>query len=151
MNGVNIMEKLILDNELSKVIHDLMHESNKEYNEGKYDKVIEILKKAWLKLPNPKENYSESYHLAQSICEAYILINNFEEAKKWSNEFSRCATFRIDSGERYFLAAKVLFGLERFDMAQKYFAVANKMSDGRCFEDEDDKYINFFKKSIIKD
>ncbi len=32
-------------------------------------------------------------------------------------------------------------------MAKKYFSVANEKSEGRCFEDEDIKYIKFFKKS----
>ncbi|WPC43373.1 hypothetical protein [Clostridium sp. JS66] len=145
------MEELVLNERLSKAIHDLMRSTNQYYEQKNYDKILATLKQAWYLLPLPKENYDESFHLAEAICEVYIMLNNFEEAVLWSNQLFKCATFRIDSGERYFLAAKVLFGMKDYERARKYFSAANEMSDGRCFEDEDRKYVNFFRKGITND
>ncbi len=141
------MLKLTLDNELSKCIKSLMDRSNEEYNNGRYMESIEILEDAWFRLPEPKGGYSESYYIASDISEMCIKMNNLEKAKKWSDKLFNCGLHRIDSGEREFLAGKIAFKLGEFDMAKKYFSIANEKSEGRCFEDEDIQYIKFFKKS----
>lgn len=143
------MLKLTLDNELSKCIDSLIDRSNEEYDKGRYLESIEILEDAWHRLPEPKGGYSESYYIASDISEICIKLNKLEEAKKWSDELFKCGLHRIDSGERELLAGKVAFESSEFDMAKKYFTIANEKSEGRCFEDESKKYIQFFKRKMV--
>lgn len=143
------MLKLTLDNELSKCIKNLMDRSNEEYDKGRYLESIEILEDAWCRLPEPKGRYSESYYISSGISEICIKLNKLEDAKKWSNELFKCGLHRIDSGEREFLAGKVAFESSEFDMAKKNFTIANEKSEGRCFEDEPMKYIQFFKRKMV--
>jgi hypothetical protein len=137
---------LKLDTELNKYIETLMDRSNEEYDKGEYAESIRLLEDAWDKLPEPKGEYSESFHIARYISETYMLINNLKQTKKWSNELFKCGLHRIDSGERELLAGKVAFELGEFEISKKYFTIANDKSEGRCFEDEDIKYVKFFKK-----
>lgn len=143
------MSKLTLDSELSKLIKSLINRSNEEYDQGKYLESIEILEDAWYRLPEPKGGYSESYYIASDISEIYLKLKKLKEAKKWSDELFKCALHRIDSGEREFLAGKVAFESSEFDTAKQYFTIANEKSEGRCFEDEPKKYIQFLKKDDI--
>ena len=143
------MLRLNLENELNKCIKSLRDRSNEEYNKGRYIESVMYLEEAWNKLPEPKGQYSESYHIASGISEICIILNNLEQAKKWSDELFKCGLHRIDSGEREFLEGKIALELGEFEMAKKYFTIANEKSEGRCFEDEDKKYIKFFKVKMI--
>lgn len=137
---------LRLDAEFKKSIDLLMDTSNEEYDKGNYIESIRLLEDAWIKLPEPKGEYSESYYIAEDISKTYMLTNDLKQAKKWSDELFKCGLHRLDGGERELLAGKIAFELGEFDLAKEYFAIANEKSEGRCFEDEDIKYIKFFKK-----
>lgn len=43
-----------------------------------------------------------------------------------------------------FISANATYELGEFDLAKEFFNFAFKKSDGRCFEDEDPKYLEFF-------
>ncbi|PET50471.1 hypothetical protein CN514_19660, partial [Bacillus sp. AFS001701] len=71
---------------------------------GNYEDSIKCLQEAWNAIPEPKGIYKDSYHCALFLSETYILINNFYEAKKWSEIIYNCGLNRIDTGEREFLS-----------------------------------------------
>lgn len=133
-----------LNSSLEKEVISLIKKSNNEYSSGNYIECIRLLELAWNKLPSKKVIYPESYHIAKYMIERYLLINNLDKAKKWSNKIFECNTRRIDSGEREFLAGKVAFERGKLNEAKKLFAIANKKSYGRCFKKADTKYKNFF-------
>ena len=45
---------------------------------------------------------------------------------------------------------RVVFESGRMDKAKEYFTIANKKSCGRCFEEDDIKYKEFFINEVIK-
>ena len=139
------MAKTKLSSELEEKIDGLMDDSNEKYDEGNYEESIAILEDAWNQLPEPKGDYSESYEIVMDICETYILLENYKKAKEWSELIFNCALFRIDSGEREFLAGKVAYESGDLEKAKEWFKIANEKSDGRCFGDSDKKYKKFFK------
>jgi tetratricopeptide (TPR) repeat protein len=122
-----------------------MGKSNEEFAKNNYDRSIEYLLDAWDKLPEPKVIYGDSFHIARDISETYLLVNDFKNADTWSQVLFRCSLQRVDVGERDFLAGKIAFESGDREEALKFFKKADEKSEGRCFEDEDIKYKEFFK------
>ncbi|PEC47442.1 hypothetical protein [Bacillus sp. AFS096315] len=131
--------------ELEQSISLLSDKSNQEFDLGNYEDSIKYLEEAWDALPDPKGIYDDSYHFAFYLSETNLLINNFIEAKKWAEVIYSCNLDRIDSGEREFLSGKVAYEMGDISAAIRYFDLANEKSEGRCFIDEDKKYVEFFK------
>jgi tetratricopeptide (TPR) repeat protein len=135
----------ILNKNLKQRVSSLFDKSNKKFDLGYYGESIKYLEEAWDALPDPKGIYDESYHFAMYLSETYLLVKNYERAKKWADEIYHCHLERIDSGEREFLSGKVAYAMGDLSTANRYFLVANEKSEGRCFENEDKKYLKFFK------
>jgi hypothetical protein len=135
-----------LEASLQKQINDLIQSCGVEYQKGNNIEAIKILEKAWELLPNPKVVFDDSYHIAKYIIQFCLLAKDYVKAKRWSNIIFICDLERADSGEREFLAGKVAFDSDDLDIAKEFFFIANKKSEGRCFVDEDTKYLKFFKK-----
>ena len=134
-----------LDEAIQSEIDALDDESNITYDNGDYNATIEILKKMWEKLPNPKVVYDDSYHIARFIALISLELKNFQQAKKWAEITKSCDPERQDIGEKEFLIGKVAY--ESGDMleAKRFLKIANNKSGGRCFSSDDKKY-----KQLIK-
>lgn len=143
MEGMN-MERL--NSPLKEQVESIMNESNQEFDKRNYHDSIRLLENAWGLLPEPKGEYSESYHIALYASETYLLIKDNTKAKEWADIIYKCGLNRVDSGEREFLSAKVAFESGDLEKAKGLFAIANNKSEGRCFGSDDAKYLKFFKK-----
>lgn len=131
---------------LLEEIVDLNAKSSLEWSTKNYEASIALRLKMWDILPLPKEDYLEYFHICRSLGETYLLINNIEQAKKWSEEIYKCTLHRIDMGERDFLAGQVYFAMNDLETAKKYFALADKKSRRRLFKNTDIKYFSLLKK-----
>lgn len=131
-----------LDMATQRQINELMDKSNEEFDRTDYPMSIQYLEDAWALLPEPKGIYDDSFHIVRYLSETYLMVNNLIEAEKWARRLYQCGTSRMDVGERDFLLGKVLFEADKRDEAKELFALADKKSEGRCFEDEDKKYFN---------
>lgn len=140
------MAKAVLRPDLEDCIETLIEKSDEEYEQGDFLNSIKTLEEAWHKLPEPKGDYSESYHIVMGISETYLLLKDYQKAGEWSEILYNCALHRIDSGEREFLSGKIAFESGDLEKAKDFFAIACRKSDGRCFEDVDRKYYRCYKK-----
>lgn len=143
------MTRQELKSPLKEEIEDLDDRSNEAWSDGNYVESIQLMLEAWEKLPDPKGEYSESYHLCDGLVSTYLLIENYADAKKWSQEIYQCGLHRIDSGERELLSGKVAFAMNDLESAKKFFTIANKKSSGRLFQNEEKKYKNLLDKADI--
>lgn len=135
----------ILQSPIKEKFESLVNKSNEEFDNGKHNDSIKLLEEAWNLLPDPKGIYSESYHLVKDIIDTCFVINDFNKAKDWSDKIFLTGFMRIDTGEKEFISGKVAFELGDLETANEFFSIAHKKSEGRCFEDEDVKYLKFFK------
>jgi hypothetical protein len=135
----------LLEQSLQEKIDELIAQSDLASGKSDYNGSAEFLQQAWELLPNPKFNYDESYHLAKYLVNEYLVLRDFNAAKKWSETLLLCDLERIDSGEREFISGKVEFERGNLKEAKAFFLVANIKSRGRCFEGEDKKYKNLIK------
>jgi hypothetical protein len=115
------------------------------FSKKEYRKIIDIELKKWDILPDKKETWDESFHIAKSLVDEYLRINNISSAKEWSEILFNCDLERIDDGEREFVAGRANFESKEFSIASKYFKIADEKSEGYAFEDEDPKYLDFHK------
>ena len=135
----------VLKSPIKEKVEDLLFvKVEQEFGEENYDGAIKYLNEAWQLLPEQKGKWEESYQIAESLAILYLMKQNYTEAIKWAKILFDCDTDRIDSGEREFLVGKIRFEMGDEAGARKYFKTANVKSEGRCFEDEDTKYLKFF-------
>lgn len=135
----------ILQSPLKEKFEILVNKSNEQFEKGKHKDSIITLETAWGLFPDPKGIYSESYYLVKDIIDTCFVLSDFNKAKEWSEKIFLTGFMRIDSGEKEFISGKVAFELGDLELAKEFFSIANKKSEGRCFEDEDTKYLKCFK------
>lgn len=105
-----------------------------------------LMHEAWDQIPEPKINYSESFHVSHLMCESLLRQEKLNEAQKWVSIHKSAATFRIDSGERIFMEARLEYEKKNFARAKELFRNADKMSKGRLFQNPDyADYLKFYK------
>ncbi|MFF2484305.1 hypothetical protein [Paenibacillus sp. NPDC058071] len=124
----------------------LINKSNEQFENGNHNDSIKTLEEAWGLLPEPKGIYSEeSFHLVKDIIDTCFVINDFIKAKEWSDKIYLTGFARKDTGKKEFISGKVAYELGDLELAKEFFSIANKKSEGRCFEDEHTKYLRCFK------
>lgn len=131
---------VLLKSPLKEEVEELIERSNQEYIQKEYDKSIRLLEEAWSKLPQPKVLYDDSYHIVNYLIETYLFLNKAELASEWTNLMLISDLERFDDGDREFVVGKVYYELNKLEIAKEFFYIANKKSDGRCFEGEEQKY-----------
>ena len=131
--------------ELGKEIQNLMDDSNKKYDDAKYNEAIDLLIKAWDLLPNNKNEYDESFLIVWGILNISIQIKNIDIMNSWVNKIFDADPERGDTGERDMWAGRVAYESGNLDKAKEYLEIAEKKSGGRCFGNKDKKYKDYIK------
>ena len=75
--------------------------------------------------------------------------NELDKIKIWFQRMDKIQTnLGLWDGVYEFYAAKVYFELKDYQLAKKFFALSVEIGKGyRYFEDEDPKYLDFYKNS----
>lgn len=133
-----------LDLKLRNEIDDLFISSYDAYKANNPDEMMRLADIAWSKIPDSKFSWDVSWSFVQSMVYTYIDFGNMKESLNLIDLY-------IDSGYLFdyedgpfFLKGKVLFLMNRKDQSFEFFDKANSISKGRCFKDEDDKYLKFY-------
>ena len=130
-------------------IDDLREKAN-EYWDTDKSQYYKLLKDAWSLYPEPKNNWTEAYSLAQELFSAYLEEENFEEAKKWLNEMiENNNNLKHSYEDCLFNIGKYNFEIDNLDEAYNQWREVVRGSGGknhfRYFEGEDKKYLEFYK------
>ncbi|WP_336047132.1 hypothetical protein [Solibacillus ferritrahens] len=135
-----------LQSPVKENFESLVNKSNEQFENGNHNESIRTLEEAWQLLPEPKGIYSEeSFHLVKDIIDTCFIIKDYKKAKEWSDKMFLTGLARKDTGKKEFISGKVSFELGDEELAKEFFSIANKKSEGRCFEGEDTKYLKCFK------
>lgn len=125
----------------ARQIESLIEESGAEWRAGNLEEAIKKMQAAWNILPNPAEEYDESYLIAGYLIELFTEQGDTESATKWAQILQRCDVERLDDGDREFIAGKVAYSAGDIDTAKAYFKASFKKSEGKTFEGEEDIYL----------
>jgi len=113
------------------------------YEDEDYNKSKEYLLEAWNLLPNPKTIYEYSYSIVEALCDIYSILEDKENAFKWLDVFIDCYPEKYDYGDREFVIGRTYYEFDDFEKAYENFQIAFRKSDGRAFNEEDNKYLKF--------
>lgn len=134
-----------LTSPLYEEVDELRAKSVQLARSGDHLERVKVLLQAWDLLPQPKEQWDESYYLASYLIDSYLNVQNPAKANEWVEILVNCDPERDDDGERELFAGVVAYELGDFEKAKKNFAIADKESNGRNFKKVDSKYLKFYK------
>ncbi|WP_324027840.1 hypothetical protein QSV08_07805 [Maribacter sp. BPC-D8] len=134
--------------EIESMLELYLTKSSDFYEKGNTIKAGECLVKAYEFIPEPKEEYNESYNYCTYVLD-YILDENYnlDKAENWLKELEKInKSQKCWSGSYEFYAGKTYFELKNYSLAKKFFDICIKIGKGnRYFEGENPKYLNFQK------
>ena len=129
------------DEKIGARIRQFMDDCNTFYEQGQLSKARDSLFEAWGILPDEKYIYDESYWIVAFILDLSIELHDMDVANQWVDKILKCDLERQDDGDREMWVGKVLCESGKTDEAKKYFEIAFKKSEGRCFVGDDAKYL----------
>lgn len=134
-----------LDQNIKTKIDGLIDKAMKNFNPQDIEASVDILKEAWESLPDKKEDWPESFLISKYITVVYFNAKKIQKAYEWAKIFNKSFVNR-SYGESEFMLGKILFEKEELEEAKKWFAVADKKSEGRVWKGEKDmRYYKFYK------
>ena len=107
------------------------------------DAAQSLLEDGWNLIPDPKECYDITERKIIASIRLMAHSNKPEYALRWINELNNFPPSPIDD-EPVFLIGVTHFQLRNLSKAFEYFEKAYVLSKGRCFREEDPKYLKFY-------
>ncbi|GHT14904.1 hypothetical protein FACS189426_21950 [Bacteroidia bacterium] len=141
----------VLEGKLQDKIDELENLAEEKLEENNFDEMLKLMDKAWGLYPEPKTNCSEAYNTAKhGYLLAKDIVKDFELAKKWLNRMIEDNNINHSfDGDIEFNIGMYKFDTGALEEAYKMFCEAVRQSGKnhyRYFEDEDAKYLVFYKK-----
>src|SRR5574344_1745758 len=136
----------ILSNKIQEQIDKLEELSYEKKQSGETEEAFRLSEQAWALYPEPKNNWNEAYNSAKYIVDDYMEIGNLEKAKEWINRMIYVNNnLHNDDDELLFYIGKYYFEKGSYPDALQNFKEAVNGVGLRVFEDEDPKYLKFYK------
>ena len=136
----------ILESKLQEKIDELVDLSYAKYEEGKIEESFILQKQAWDLYPEPKNQWNDSYNTAKYIYLDYLKLNQFDDAKVWLNRMiENNNNLNLYDEDVWHETAKYQFEIGDYQESYDKFKKVVDDAGFRCFEDEDPKYLEFYK------
>jgi tetratricopeptide (TPR) repeat protein len=136
----------VLNEKIQEKIDDLTDLAYQKFQENLKDESFKLMEQAWRLYPDPKENWTEAYNTAKYACDDCFAISDFSKAKIWLNRMiTNNNNLHLSNEECQFYVAKYLFETGEYEKALDNFKEVVKSAGLRYFEDEDSKYLDFYK------
>lgn len=133
-----------LDVTIRDKIDALLIESYKELQAKNFNRAIELANIAWIEIPEPKFDWDVTNSFTMGVAETYRDCKIFDAAIKLLNELFASRSVESHEDGPYFLMGTTYYEMGDTDNALKWLTQANAISKGRCFREEDQKYLKFF-------
>ena len=134
-----------LDDSRMQELAKIGAETRQQLSEGKVDLAQLNLEHAWNLVPEPKAEFDISISLVLGAIRLLASSKQPSYALRWINELQKLPVSAIDA-EPNFLMGMTYIELNDESKAFEHFDKAYKMSKGRCFQGEEKKYLDFYKK-----
>ena len=129
-----------LDPELRGEIDSTFREAKRLLREGQTEAAVSLAEAAWAKFPAPKFDWDVS----KSYSHAMALV--YRDARRYSQAlaimvalFASGTVLEHQDGPRFVLGT-IYFEMGDLENAKHWLTEANRISKGRCFRDEPEKY-----------
>lgn len=138
-----------VNDEIMKEMRELGAKVREALKNGNVEEAQSLLEQGWRLIPEPKSEYDISISKVLASIRLMAQSGKPSLAFKWIEELKYLPISAIDA-EPDFLIGMTFFELHDEDKAFLHLERANKLSKGRCFQDEDKKYLEFFKKRVTR-
>jgi len=114
--------------------------------EQELDKFELFAEKGWDLFPEPKESWNQGYNYAKMVFNGAFKNEKIELAKIWLNRMiANNNNLHLFDDECQYYVGKFLFHTGEYDKALANFKEVVKSAGYRYFDDEDPKYLDFYK------
>ncbi|MFC3653410.1 hypothetical protein ACFONN_17765 [Dyella humi] len=134
-----------VSDEVMQELRGLGSDVREALKNGDADKAQSLLERGWKLIPEPKAECDISISKALASIRLMAQSNKPQLAVRWIDELKKLPVSKIDA-EPDFLMGVAYFEMGDLDGAFAHFDKSSKMSKGRCFQGEDKKYQEFYKK-----
>ncbi len=129
----------------AKAIFAYTDQGDTATDKNDFSRAIEFYKKAWNAIPEPKKEWELSHWVMSCIGGGYYETDDYHHAIEALEQALTCYRGDVNS-EINFSLGQTYFDKGDVEKATVFFQKAWDLSEGRAFEDEDPKYLNFLKK-----
>lgn len=136
-----------LNAEVQEIIDVYTVNARECFKNKDFDGFVKWQLEKWNTIPNPKEDWEESFRVAKVLITFYSKHNkNFEEANRWLLQLAFLDEKQQQHpGELSFMKGKVFFEENNYLEALNFFRNAYNESEGHCFGSGDDVYFDFYR------
>jgi tetratricopeptide (TPR) repeat protein len=134
----------VLDINIRNKIDTILIESYKELQAKNCETAIQLAIKAWEEIPEPKFGWDVSKSFTLGIAETYRDCKIYPPAIKFLEDLFSSNTVKEYQDGPYFMMGTTYYEMGDNNNALKWLTQANAISKGRCFREEDPKYLKFF-------
>ena len=127
-------------------IDTLFIQSKGKLKSGDRSGAVQDAEAAWKTLPEPKFGWDVSKSFTHALAKTYRDTGNFKNAIVLMKELFASGTVKSHQDGPRFVMATIYFEMSDGENARMWFEQANQISQGRCFQGEDKKYQDFYKK-----
>lgn len=126
---------------------DLAFRSAKQrLREGDIDVAVKLGEEAWSRLPEPKFDWDVSKSYTHSLATLYRDANRFGDAIALMEALFASGTVLPHQDRPAFVFGTIYYEMGDMENARRWLGEANRISKGRCFREEPEKY----RKAIAK-
>lgn len=111
---------------------------------GEIELAVNMATTAWAKVPEPKFGWDVSKSFVSSVARIYRNSKKFDAALTLMNELFSSGTVKKHQDGPYFLLGTIYFEMGDKLESIEWLSQANEISKGRCFREQDPKYLKFF-------
>lgn len=140
-----IEKYLDLPDEIYDKFDALSDEAYEDFVNKKYQSSFEKYERCLAMIPEPKKDYGDASNVIEWMVENYLKIGDYPNAIKWVEDLGNYLKNIDILGDWEFLKGKVYYEAGDPEKALENFRVAHDKTKGSCFEEQDKKYITFFK------
>ncbi len=134
-----------IEGEQLKIIDGFTDQGDEAFEKEDFDGYIRFYKKAWGAIPEPKEEWELANAVMGGIAEGYYLKGDYDIALEYFKKALTCYRGDVDSFIN-FRIGQIHYDKGDLGNSMSFLQKAWDLSEGRAFEDEDPKYLNFLKK-----
>jgi tetratricopeptide (TPR) repeat protein len=140
----------VLEQKIQDKIYELENSAEEKLEQNNLSAMMECMDKAWELYPEPKTNWTEAYNTAKhGFLLAKNIVKDFRLAKKWLDCMIKYNNINhAFDGDIEFNIGTYKFDTGKLEEAYKMFTECVRQSGKshfRYFEDEDKKYLEFYK------
>jgi tetratricopeptide (TPR) repeat protein len=136
----------LLDEEKYAVVIFHGKQAVKELNNNNIKEFSIHAENGWESFPNPKNNWNQGYNYAKMIYRGFSKNKLHDQAKVWLNRMiDNNNNLHLEDEEVWFETAKYHFEIREYNESLEKFKKVVEVDGFRYFEDEDPKYLDFYK------